>query len=82
MSGTVHVYADLSCDGVADQELPIDRDGRTGSLGTIKKADGFLAYGLDTSTFPTSPACFVLEVVVRDTTTGSEAREKTLLQLK
>jgi hypothetical protein len=82
VSGTVHVYADLSCDGVADQELPIDRDGRTGSPGTMKKADGFLAYNLDTSVFPPSPACFVLEVVVRDATTGNEAREKTLLQRK
>jgi hypothetical protein len=82
VSGIVHVYADLSCDGVADQELPIDRDGRTGSPGTMKKTNGLLAYDLDTSKFPASPACFVLEVVVRDTTTGNEAREKTLLQRK
>lgn len=82
VSGTVHVYADLSCDGVADQELQLDRAGRTGSPGTMKKTDGFLAYDLDTSKFPPSPACFVLEVVVRDTTTGNEAREKTLLQRK
>jgi hypothetical protein len=74
VSGTVHVYADLSCDGVAD--------GRTGSPGTMKKADGFLAYDLDARQFPPSPTCFVLEVVVRDTTTGNEAREKTLLQRK
>jgi hypothetical protein len=37
---------------------------------------------LDTSELPPSPACFVLEVVVRDTITGKEAREKTLLQRK
>jgi len=82
VSGTVHVYADLSCDGVADQEVPIDRKDRTGSPGTMKKTDGFLAYNLDTSELPPSPPCFVLEVVVRDTTTGNEAREKTLLQRK
>jgi hypothetical protein len=82
VNGTVHVYADLSCDGVADQELQIDRDGRTSSPGTMKKADGFLAYDLDTSKFPSSRTCFVLEVMVRDTTTGKEAREKTLLQRK
>lgn len=79
VSGTLHVYADLGCDGVADQEL---RDGRTGLPGAMKKTDGFLAYDLDTTKFPSSPACFVLEVVVRDTTTGNEAREKTLVQRK
>jgi hypothetical protein len=78
--GTVHVYADLGCDGVADQELQTDC--RTSSPGTMKKADGFLAYQLDTSELPRSPACFVLEVVVRDTTTGNQAREQTLLQRK
>jgi hypothetical protein len=82
VGGTVHVYADVSCDGVADQELPIERGARTGSPGTMKKTDGFLAYDLDTGKFPPSPACFVLEVVVRDATTGNEAREKTLLQRK
>jgi len=82
VSGTVHVYADLDCDAAADQELQIDRGARTGSPGTMKTADGFLAYGLDTSKFPPAPACFVLQVVVRDTTTGDEARETTLLQRK
>ncbi len=82
VGGTVHVYADLSCDGVADQKLQIDRGTRTGLPGTMDKADGFLAYNLNTKVFPSSPACFVLEVVVRDTITGNEAREKTLLQRK
>ena len=39
---------------------------RTGLPGTMDKADGFLAYNLNTKVFPSSPACFVLEVVVRD----------------
>lgn len=78
--GTVHVFADLGCDGLADQELPMGC--HAGSPRTMKKAGGFLAYQLDTSELPPSPACFVLEVAVRDTTTGNEAREKTLVQRK
>ncbi|MDQ2643555.1 MAG: hypothetical protein M3020_07065 [Myxococcota bacterium] len=82
VSGTVHVYTDLGCDGVADQEVPLGGDRRTGSPGTMKNAGQFLSYGLDTKELPPSPDCFVLEVVVRDATSGDEARETTLLQRK
>jgi uncharacterized repeat protein (TIGR03803 family) len=83
VTGTVVVFGDTDCAGVADTgALPIDFDGQGGSGGVMDKVEGVLRYNLDTSALPDSLDCYVLQVTITDTSTGETMVETVLLQAK
>jgi len=82
VSGTVTLFGDSNCDGIADgNDLCIDYNGVGGAGGVMDKIDNHLTYNLDTRTLPTSTKCFVLQVTVTDTS-GETISETVLLQAK
>jgi uncharacterized repeat protein (TIGR03803 family) len=83
VTGTVVVFGDTDCAGVADTgALPIDFNGQGGPGGVMDKSDGKLKYNLDTGSLPNSLDCFVLQVTITDTSTGETMVETVLLQAK
>jgi uncharacterized repeat protein (TIGR03803 family) len=83
VTGTVVVFGDTDCVGVADTAaLPIDYHGQGGPGGLMDKHGGKLKYNLDTGSLPNSLDCFVLQVTITDTSTGETKVETVLIQKK
>ena len=83
VTGTVVVFGDTDCAGVADTgALPIDYNGQGGAGGVMDKVGGKLKYNLDTGSLPNTLDCFILQVTITDTSTGETRVETVLLQQK
>jgi hypothetical protein len=82
LMAVVHVYADVNCDNLPDGiPLPIDYNGIGDPGGVMDTVGGFKKYNLDTKTLPTT-GCFIIEIVLTDTSTGQSCMERVLLQRK
>jgi hypothetical protein len=86
VSGTVQVFSDALCDGVAEDALTIDSNGVGGGVsGTMVHIDGHLKYNLDSKSLTDDHpvvGCYILRVTVTDTNTGAVASEQVFLQKK
>ena len=81
--GTVQVFGDTNCYGVADgNALPIDFSGVGGAGGVMDKIGAHLMYNLDTKKMPQTTQCHILQVTVTDTSTGESRSEIVPLQVK